>query len=117
MSFQCLEPKNLTKTKKQKKSLRGVPLRRQCGVGYWRGARSPLRISAEHRTQDGRESRRYQRPGLSATVSGANLRPQILQVGPFERRRDVFSDHQTDALPGPQIIPVPAVPSGTRPRF
>lgn len=38
-------------------------------------------------------------------------------MGPSERRRHLFFDHPTDAVPGPQIIPVPTVPSGPRSGF
>lgn len=62
VAFQCLDPKN------KSEGCFSAP-----SAGHWRGARSALRIPAEHRAQDGRHSGRDQRPRLPATGSGTDL--------------------------------------------
>lgn len=41
----------------------------------------------------------------------------VVQVDSPERRRDVFPDDPTDAVPRPQVVPVPPEPGGPRARF
>lgn len=81
-----------------------------------------LRRSRESRAEgggeqarDGREQLRGEHlrpPEVHGPSSGQKQFGRCIQVDSAQRRRDVFPDDQADAVPGPEVVPVPAEPGG-----
>lgn len=66
------------------------------------------------RVRDGREQLRDERlrtPEMSGPFPGGEDRCRGVEVDPAERRWDVFSNDETDAVSGSQVVPVQTEPS------